>query len=80
VFQRVEHLIIRFLDHSVEAQLLKLDGGNDSINAESNIMDFRWREKVFRVSPRFKFDSVVELKIHLEKYPDPQTATDDDME
>lgn len=80
MFKRVRFCDWSFLDHSVEAQLLKLDGSNDNCTFESLVTDFRWREKMFRVSPRIKFDSVVELKSHLEKVPDPQTATEDDLE
>lgn len=68
------------MDRAVEAQTVSTDPVTNQCERNSMLTDFKWREKMFRVSPRIRFDSIVELRNHLLKEPDPSVATPEDME
>ena len=68
------------MDRSVEAQAISIDPGSEICAVDSVLEDFRWREKTFRISPRIRFDSIVELRNHLLKELDPSKSRKEDIE
>lgn len=70
----------RFLDESVEVQAIPLHSQNDNYHLDGLLTDSKWREKVFKVVPRMKFDCVVELHSHLGQLALVNKGTKEDLE